>query len=266
MFFVFSKTFALLAIPSNLIGVLFIIGFALFAMRLRATGKRLVTVSIIFLMLFGFLPLGSLLLLPLTERFPAWSNHDGDPDGMIVLGGGINPEVSTARDSIEVTGSAGRIFAVADLARRFPRSRVVVSGGSGDLHDPLAIEAPLTVRLLERLGVATERIILEDHSRNTAENAAFTRELLQPKAGERWLLITSAYHMPRAVGCFRNVGIPVEPYPVDWQSAGWTGSSISISTLSNGLSRTDIAVHEWLGLFVYWITGRTIELFPGPRE
>jgi uncharacterized SAM-binding protein YcdF (DUF218 family) len=266
MFFLFSKTLALLAIPSNLIGGLFIAGVLLFATRWRATGKRLVAVGVVLLTLFGFLPLGSLLLLPLTERFPAWSNHGGDPDGMIILGAGINPKISLARDSIEVTSSAGRITAVADLARRFPHSRVVVSGGSGDLHDQSAPEAPLTARLLESFGVATERIVLEDHSRNTAENAAFTRKLLQPKAGERWLLITSAQHMPRAVGCFRNVGFSIEPYPVDWQSVGWTTSSMSISTLSDGLSRTDGALHEWLGLIFYRITGRTSELFPGPRE
>jgi len=118
--------------------------------------------------------------------------------------------------------------------------------------------------LLESFGVASERILLEVHSHNTAENAAFTRELVQPKAGERWLLITSAQHMPRAVGCFREVGFLIEPYPVDWQTGGWTLRSMSISTLSEGLSRTDVAVHEWLGLLIYRITGRTSELFPGP--
>ena len=266
MFFILSKTLALLLAPSNFVGLLFIVGALLFALRWRAIGKRLVATGIVLLILFGFLPFGSLLLLPLTERFPAWSNHGSDPDGMIILGGGINPEISLVRGSIEVTSSAGRITAVADLARRFPHSRVVVVGGSGDLRNPSVPEAPLTARLLDSFGVATERIVLEDHSRNTAENAAFTWKLLQPKAGERWLLITSAQHMPRAVGCFRNVGFSIEPYPVDWQSAGWTSSSMSMSTLSDGLSRTDGALHEWLGLIFYRITGRTNELFPGPRE
>jgi uncharacterized SAM-binding protein YcdF (DUF218 family) len=249
MFFILSKILALLATPSNFIGVLFFIGLLLFALQWPAPAQRLVTVGIVLLMLFGFLPLGSLLLLPLTERFPAWSNHGGDPTGMIVLGGG---------------DTAGRIVAIADLARRFPHSRVAVSGGGGFLLGPSEAEAPLIACLLESLGVPAQRIVIEDRSRNTAENAAFARHLLQPKAGERWLLVTSAQHMPRAVGCFQNAGFAVEPYPV--QSTGSTGAAMSIPILSDRLGRTDEAVHEWLGLIVYWITGRTDELFPGPRE
>jgi uncharacterized SAM-binding protein YcdF (DUF218 family) len=266
MFFMLSKILGFFSAPSNLIGMLIIVGVSLLGTRWRATGRRLATSGVALLMFFGFLPFGSFLLLPLTERFPAWSNHDGDPDGMIILGGGgVSPEISLARNTIEVNSSAGRITAAPELARRFPHSRIVVSGGSGNLIDRSGLEAPLTARWLESIGVASERIIIEDHSRNTAENAAFTLSLLRPKVGERWLLITSASHMPRAVGSFRKVGFPVEPYPVDWQTAGW-GSSISISSLSEGLRRTDVAVHEWLGLIVYRVTGRTNELFPAPRD
>ena len=131
------------------------------------------------------------------------------------------------------------------------------------LLDNSALEAPLIARLLESFGVAPERIVFEDRSRNTAENAQFSRELVKPKRGERWLLVTSAYHMPRAVGCFRRVGFMVEAYPVDWQTPGWIALT-SVTDLSEGLSRTDLAVHEWVGLIAYWVTGRTEALFPGP--
>jgi uncharacterized SAM-binding protein YcdF (DUF218 family) len=247
MFFIFSKTLALLATPSNFIGALLFIGLLLFAFQWPASAQRLVTVGIVLLMLFGFLPIGSLLLFPLTERFPVWSNHGGDPTGMIILGGG---------------DVAGRTVAIADLARRFPHSRVAVTGGGGFLLGPSEAEAQLIARLLEGVGVSAQRIVVEDRSRNTGENAAFARQLLQPKAGERWLLVTSTQHMPRAVGCFRNAGFEVEAYPVQSR----TGAAMSIPILSDRLARTDEAVHEWLGLIVYWITGRTNELFPGPRE
>jgi uncharacterized SAM-binding protein YcdF (DUF218 family) len=264
MFFTLSKASAFLAAPSNWVGMFFVLGILLSATRWSALGKRLVVAGIMLLLLVGFLPVGPLLFLPLTERFPPFANDGRDPDGIIILGGIIDPEISAARNSIEVNGNAGRITIVADLARRFPHARVVFSGGSGNRDQPLALEAPLAARLLQSFGVEATRITLEDRSRNTAENAAFTRELLQPKAGERWLLITSAYHMPRAIGCFRKVGFSVEAYPVDWQSRGWA-DAISLGTLSGGLIRTDQVAHEWLGLLVYRLTGRTGELFPGPQ-
>lgn len=264
MFFLISKLSAFFLTPSNLLGVLMCVGAILIWTRFCEMGKRLLSVCVVLLALLGFSPIGSLLLLPLTERFPAWTNKDGDPDGVIILGGGgINPQISAARDSVEVSNSAGRITAVAELARRYPRARIVISGGSGVLLDNSALEAPLIARLLESFGVAPERIVFEDRSRNTAENAFFARDLVRPKRGERWLLVTSAYHMPRAVGCFRRVGFMVEAYPVDWQTPGWIALA-SMTNLSEGLGRADLALHEWLGLIVYRVTGRTDTLFPGP--
>src|SRR6267142_5871033 len=219
MFFLISKISAFFLTPSNLLGMLVCVGAFLMSTRFYKMGRRLLSAGVVLLTLLGFFPFGSLLLLPLTERFPAWTSKDGDPDGVIVLGGGgINPEISAARNSIEVTNSAGRITAAAELARRYPRSRIVISGGSGVLLNNSALEAPLIARLLESFGIAPGRIVFEDRSRNTAENALFARDLVDPKRGERWLLVTSAYHMPRAVGCFRRVGFMVEPYPVDWQT------------------------------------------------
>ena len=96
------------------------------------------------------------------------------------------------------------------------------------------------------------------------ENAEFSKALVAPKAGERWLLVTSAFHMPRSVGLFRKAGFAVEPYPVDWR-AGGRGDLVAISPIAvDGLERTDIAVREWIGLIAYWATGKIDELFPGP--
>ena len=86
----------------------------------------------------------------------------------------------------------------------------------------------------------------------------------EPRPNERWLLVTSALHMPRAVGAFRRAGFPVEPYPVDWITAGPKDTRRFSSTASGGLTTTDIGVHEWIGLVVYWLGGQTSELFPSP--
>lgn len=124
-------------------------------------------------------------------------------------------------------------------------------------------EAEFLNPLLDNFGIARDRVLLETRSRNTAENAAFTKALVQPKPGERWLEVTSAQHMPRAVGSFRQIGFPVEAYPVVWRTRRHFGVGI-VDLASSGLGRLDSAVHEWTGLITYWITGRSDALLPGP--
>ena len=92
-----------------------------------------------------------------------------------------------------------------------------------------------------------------------------SKALAAPKPGERWLLVTSAHHMPRAIACFRNAGFPVEAYPVDWRTSGAGDLTGPFRALAPGLARTDAAAHEWLGLLGYWATGRILELLPGPH-
>jgi uncharacterized SAM-binding protein YcdF (DUF218 family) len=112
--------------------------------------------------------------------------------------------------------------------------------------------------------VPHDRITAEEQSRNTIENAVFSRLIANPKPSERWLLITSAYHMPRAMAAFRAAGFPVEAYPVDWRTRGPADLVRPFGAISDGLGRTDTAVHEWLGLLAYRLTGRSAELLPGP--
>jgi uncharacterized SAM-binding protein YcdF (DUF218 family) len=107
-------------------------------------------------------------------------------------------------------------------------------------------------------------VISERTSRNTLENAEFSKSVAAPKNGERWLLLTSAYHMPRSIGIFRKIGFDVEPYPADWRLAG-TADLLSFSGRSiEALGRTELALREWMGLAAYWISGKTSAFFPGP--
>ena len=133
-----------------------------------------------------------------------------------------------------------------------------------DTEPPLP-RAPLARNASQATSTAPkERITLEDKSRDTLENARFTRELVQPRPGERWLLVTSAHHMPRSVGLFRSEGFSVEAYPVDYRTRGAIDLLRFFSTVGDGLRRTDTATREWVGLLVYRLTGRTAELFPAP--
>jgi uncharacterized SAM-binding protein YcdF (DUF218 family) len=242
-----------------------LLGLVLLATRLRRAGVWLMATSLVLLAIGGWSPLGNILIQPLEQRFPPWDASRGPPDGIVALGGGIVPEVSAVRSEPQVNEAAERILAFAALALRYPNARLVDSGGSGSLIDNEAKEADHAAALLERLGIPRTRVEIERRSRNTAENAAFTKALVQPKPGERWLLVTSAAHMPRSIGIFRKEGFPVEAYPVDWRTGGDDSDLLPFDRISRGLPRLDVAAREWVGLIVYWLAGKTSELFPGPE-
>jgi uncharacterized SAM-binding protein YcdF (DUF218 family) len=266
MFFEISKILGFFAQPSNLIIVIGLVGAGLSRTRLVRTGWTLVVASLLLLAVVGFLPVGNALTFALEQRFPPWDDSRGPPDGIVVLGGAISPAVSTARGAPALNEAAERLTVLADLARRFPHARIIFSGGTAALVFREGTEADIAVPLIESFGVARERITAEDRARNTIENALFSRDLAQPKPGERWLLVTSAAHMPRAVGVFRHVGFEVEPYPVDWRTSGVMDLVQPFTSLSDGLARTDTAAREWIGLIVYWLMGHTSELLPGPQH
>lgn len=265
MFFILSKTAAFLLLPSNLLIMLGLAGAALLATPFKRAGARLMFACLMLLAMAGFLPVGGLLIHVLESRFPPWDPARGAPDGIVVLGGGINPVLSRAHGEPVVTSEAARVIATTKLARAYPNARIVYAGGDPSLFSVGLDEGKYLYLLLDELGISRDRVQVEPRSRNTFENAEFAKALAKPKLGERWLLVTSAQHMPRAVGCFRKVGFAVEAYPVAWRTglrAGFTPGFY----LSNGLARLDSATHEWFGVIIYWLTGRTSALLPGPAQ
>jgi len=264
MFFALSKILGFFTTPSNAIAVVCGVGALLLLLRRQRAGSLVLTFGILLLLVFGYSPAGNVLMLTLTERFPAWQSDGRDPDGIIVLGGAIDQEASAARGMVEMNGANERMSSTVELAKRFPKARIVFSGGSGNLIERGLPEAPIAGDWLQRFDVAADRITLESGSRTTDENAVFTRRILMPKPGERWLLVTSAFHMPRSIGAFRAAGFDVEAYPVDWRTRGWRDAGMPFDALASGLARTDTAIHEWTGLVSYWLSGRSSALYPGP--
>jgi uncharacterized SAM-binding protein YcdF (DUF218 family) len=261
--YVLSKIAGFFVVPSNLILLVGIGGALLLRTRFARAGWRLTIASLVLLAIAGLSPLGNMLILPLEERFPAWDASGDAPDGLVVLGGAVTPDIAAARNDMALNEAAERMTATVELARRYPNARIIFSGGDGGLIYG-GNESDAALRLFARLGLAADRVAVEDRSRNTFENALFSKRIAEPKAGERWLLVTSAYHLPRAMGMFRRVGFPVEPYPVDWRTRGLEDAWRPFPTLAEGLRRTDTAVREWAGLVIYWLSGRSSELFPGP--
>lgn len=262
MFFILSKTLGYMLLPTNFLIGVGSIGAILLLTRFAALGRRLVMASVLLLVICGLSPLGNYLLYPLESRFPPWQAGSGAaPDGIIILGASIEADLSAAHGTPVVRSSPDRIITAAALAHRYPNARIVFSGGSANLISNDAREADFAGAIFESLGISKSRLIMERASRNTLENAQFSKALVQPKDGERWLLVTSAFHMPRSIGLFRKAGFKVEAYPVDWR----VGDPLTFSNVVlDGLGRTEIAVREWMGLIAYRATGKIDDLLPGP--
>ncbi len=264
MFFLLSKTLGIILLPTNFLVGIGLVGALLLVTRFASAGRKLLVAAVVLFAICGFSPLGYLLLYPLEQRFPPWDSAGGGPDGVIVLGGSIDAELSAARGVAVVGGAADRIIAAATLGRRYPNTRIIFTGGSASLVSGDPREADYAASLFEGLGISAERLIMERGSRNTQENAEFSKQMAAPKPGERWLLVTSAYHMPRSVGLFRRAGFSVEAYPVDWRVGG-PGDLLQFTSMSlYGLERANVGMREWMGLIAYWVTGKIDSPLPGP--
>ncbi|MEK7245144.1 MAG: YdcF family protein, partial [Pseudomonadota bacterium] len=208
-------------------------------------------------------PAGRSALLALENRFPAVTELPARIDGAVVLGGMVDPFVTRARGQLALGGAVERLFALAEIGRRHPQAALVFSGGSGVLGRQDATEAEALRPHLAAFGLDPARVVFENRSRNTHENAVLTRALVQPRPGETWVLVTSAFHMPRAVGAFRHAGWTVVPYPVDYQLEPDPPSGWGFDFLG-GMSALRAALHEWSGLVAYRLAGKTDALFPAP--
>lgn len=206
------------------------------------------------------LPIPELVLAPLENRFPLPQALPADLAGIIVLGGAIDPIETAARGIPSLNSSAERMTTFVKIARLYPSAKMVFSGGIGTLRRSKRTEAQVAKQLFSDLGLDPANIVFEGNSRNTYENALYSQQLAHPEPGQTWLLITSAEHMPRAVGIFRQLNWQVLPYPVAYKS----DTEYQASGFGASLEKLDGAVREWCGLIAYRILGRTNALFPAP--
>ncbi len=264
MFYYASKAFWFLFIPGNLLLLGALAGACLTGSRYARGGRWLAIICIVALFLIGKLPIGVWLIEPLEDRFPPPPNEIAAPTGIIILGGAIDDELSEARRTVTFEDGAARLTEAVVLARRFPHARIIYTGGSNVILPGHATEASLARELLIALGVDPMRIEIEERSRNTEENAQMTAAILRPQAGDSWLLVTSAYHMPRAMSLFRKAGFNAIAYPVDYHSPGPGHGWRLNREAARGRVLFDTAVREWIGLFAYRISGKTDAFLPTP--
>ncbi|SNS34637.1 Uncharacterized SAM-binding protein YcdF, DUF218 family [Noviherbaspirillum humi] len=262
-FFLASKLAWFIVSPSSVM----LVGLALILLLLRTGNLRLARRAAAFLLLallpVAFFPVGEWLLFPLESRFPANPVLPERVDGIIMLGGAERAGHSSVWRQPEFTAHAERPMAFIALARRYPQAKLIFSGGSGRLVDRDYREGEVARMLFAQIGPDPAGVTFEIASRNTVENALYSKRLVSPRPGENWVLITSAAHMPRAIGVFCALGWPVIPYPVDHQS--WPGHLLRLDlNLGANLAELDSAVHEWAGLVSYAVTRKTPAVLPRP--
>jgi uncharacterized SAM-binding protein YcdF (DUF218 family) len=261
MLYVFSKLFEIAINPGTVLVAALALGVVLYGFGVRRAGATLVVAVTVICVALLVLPLGEWAAAPLEDRFPQPRLPDRI-DGIVLLGGFLSLPITRAHGQPALNEMADRFTETLALARRYPNSVVLVSGGNASLRPEGPTEAAIMRAMLIADGLDAGRILTEDRSRNTFENAVDSKEVAKPRPGQVWVLVTSANHMPRAIGCFRHVGWDLIPYPVDYS----TGSArLFLTSFAGNLRLIDWDLHEWLGLVAYRVLGRIDTLFPGPE-
>ena len=261
LFFWLSKLAWFLLSPLNFILLGLTLAFLLLVLNKRNFLVPFSLVILICLYLIALFPLGSWLLHPLETRFQTNPQLPEKIDGIIVLSGALNADKTAEWKQTQVNGAVDRELAFMKLARHYPGARLVYTGGSSRLIKHEARAADTAKQLFRDLDFNAERVIFERDSRNTWENAKLSFAKAQPASEENWVLVTSAYHMPRSIGVFCKTGWPMIPYPVDHYSQPSLSFKFGF-TLAGRAGLLDMAIHEWLGLLAYRLSGKTDALLP----
>ena len=253
--FIAAQLLSFLTQPLAWVLTLFTLGLLL-QRRWRRTGTTLLWGALAVLVLQGWEPLPEALLRRLETQYPAPPQIDlSRYAGVVVLGGATESSyVWEGHEQPALNEAAERLTAALPLLQRAPQLKLLLSGGEGELLSKGLTEAERMRRFYASQGVPAQRLLLESAARTTYENAVLSAALPGVDKTQPWLLLTSAWHMPRSMAAFEKAGWNVTPWPTDYRtglSTPWTHYS-----LAGGANKWRTALHEYLGLWVYRLTGR----------
>lgn len=260
MFFELSKLFWMLAMPVNALILLMLVGLGVSYWRPRL-GQRIFLSGAGLLLILAIVPVGPAMLWGLEHTTHRPSPMPKSIDGVIVLGGMFDEFQRGERGVLNANDNIDRMFCFYDLAKKYPKAKLVFSGGSGDILHPEAKESSSAELYLQSLKINPKRIMFERDSRNTYENAVLSKDKVKPKDGDLWILITSAYHMPRSMAVFEKAGWDVMPYPCDERTGPSFWSIFYEFNALWNLQMLSLATREWIGLIVYRLSGKSAFIF-----
>lgn len=255
MFFYLGKIFWALLSPLTLIWLLLIVGCGMIFAGRIVWGRKILVTGIALFLTLGILPVGPNALYWLESRYEAPNPLPEKIDGIIILGGAVHSEMSQIHNQPSLNEYGERVTEAVRLSRLYPQARIVYSGGDGRLIPSSTTESAETKKLLENMGISTERIVFESSSRTTYENMTDSKVLINPQAGENWLLVTSAFHLPRSVAVFKKGGWNVIPYPAGYLEKGAPVWVPRLDVLGN-FYKLQVAMKEIVGIIAYDLTGK----------
>lgn len=261
IFFYASKLIWILVSPDSLLLIFMLFSLVLFYTGKNKPAKYLLSITSSLFIIIAFFPVGEWLLYPLESRFQANPDLPEKVDGIIVLSGAENTELSYLWNQIELNAAVERDLSFIELANKYPDAKLIFTGGTGSLINQNLKGADVAQNLFEQLGFNSKKIIFERESRNTYENVIFSKNLIKPHSNENWVLITTGWHMPRSVGIFCKADWPVIPYPVDHQTKKGKLFRIDFDLATN-LDVLKTGIKEWIGLIAYYFSGKTTSSIP----
>ena len=262
MFFILSKTLGLLLEPLIIPYLFIAVGIVARWRRRRWIMRMSFMCAVALPLIYGILPISSLPLQFLESRIARGEIGARHIDGIIILGGFTgNGMIAESHNQYGLRGSAERFTAAMALAHQMPQTPILFSGFSGKLFPQGWRESDNIRDLIHEIGGLDTTILYEESSRDTYENAVNSRQVFAAELGTNWILVTSANHMPRAVGSFAAAGwTGIIPYPVDYQTpkTGYT----HLWNIGQGILIVRQSLHEYAGLLAYYLSGRSTALFP----
>ena len=251
--------------PGNALLLALCVGTLLLFRKKQAMAKVIIIVAVASFLAIAILPVGTWLLIPLENRFQPPGSLPHNVRGIIVLGGAFENKLILARRQLVLKNSGERILTFFQLAKQYPKARLIFAGGSGSLG-PRGLGDSLPAKpFFDQMGIDFGRVILEERARSTYENALFSRQLVSSVGDDQWVLITSAWHMPRAFGALRKAGWAIIPYPVDFRTDGHYNMTPAFD-LTKGLGLLSLALKEWGALAYYRLRGWSDALFPASQD
>ena len=260
--FLMAKIFWFLFNPLNVFLFITSFTFIAFLFRLRII-KFIFLFTWTLLLLFIFIfPTGNYLIHILEKKYNQDTNLSNFEkiDGLLILGGSTDPYLSHIYNQIIFMGSAERLFESTRIIKQFPNAKVIFSGGSNKLINNNYTESDNAKQFFNEMDISQNKIIYENKSRNTFENIFLSKQISNYKKGEVWIVISSAYHLNRAILVAEKLDWKLLPYATDFQQPKKINFFPNFNLFSN-LAAIQLASHEWVGLIAYYLMGRISKIY-----
>ena len=261
-FFFLSKALWFFFNPINILLFLLLIGIIFHFFNKKKLYKIINIITLILFILIVILPTGPYLFWKLENSYSIPRTFPHDIDGILILGGGVNEDLTYQHQQMSLNENVERLTESIDLMRRFPNAKIVFSGGVATLSKQKLTGIDVAKMFYNRMGVDINRIIFENKSRNTYENFAFSKKFIDNKNNEKWLLVTSAFHMKRVMNVAEKLKLNFISYPVDFS----IGKNFSLEpwyaqNYPTNMNHFQIAMHEYVGLIAYYIAGKSSKIY-----